>query len=265
MPLFAANLSMLFTEQPFLERFAAAAEVGFRYVEVQFPYEHPPAAIRERLDATGLEQVLFNLPAGDWRAGERGIAADPDRRAEFRDGVARALEYSRVLRVERLTCLAGRRRDGTSTEEQWEALVENVRYAARELAADGRTLLVEPINAYDVPGSFLSTTGEAVRLLDEAASPNARLQFDVYHVQKMEGNLAERFRALVGRVGHVQIADNPGRHQPGTGEINYPFLLAEIDRSGYRGHVALEYVPEPDTASSLGWLDPRALAEPGWR
>jgi hydroxypyruvate isomerase len=255
MPRFAANLSFLFGEQPFLERFAAARDAGFSAVEYMFPYEEEPEAIRDRLQDAGLEQVLFNLPAGDWDGGDRGTACDPDRVDEFRAGVERALEYARVLEVERVNCLAGLRREELPAEEQWRVLVENVRYAAEALAAEGRTLLVEPVNTYDIPGFFVSTTTEAVRLSDEVGAPNLRLQFDFYHVQKMEGNLCERFDGLLARIAHVQVADNPGRHQPGTGEIDYAFVFEHIDSSGSGGWVGLEYAPEGDTRSSLEWLD----------
>ncbi len=255
MPRFAANLSFLFGEEPFLERFAAAGEAGFGAVEYMFPYEEEAEAIRARLDDAGLEQVLFNLPAGDWDDGDRGTACDPERVDEFREGVERALEYARVLDVERVNCLAGLRRDELPAEEQWRVLVENVRHAAEAFAADGRTLLVEPLNTYDVAGFFLSTTSEATKLLDEVGAPNLRLQYDFYHVQKMEGNLCERFDGLLDRIGHVQVADNPGRHQPGTGEIDYPFVFGHIDRSGYDGWVGLEYSPDGDSRSSLEWLE----------
>jgi hydroxypyruvate isomerase len=246
MPRFAANLSLLFTEHPFLDRFAAAAAAGFSQVEFQFPYDFPAAEIRARMDAHGLELVLFNLPAGDWAAGDRGIAADPARAREFRDGVERALEYADALGAPRLNCLAGKVGDRAT-------LVENVRHAAERL--DGRTLLVEHVNTRDVPGFLLPTTGAVLALLDEAGDERVKLQFDVYHAQVMEGDLVNRLRALLGRIGHVQVADNPGRHQPGTGEIDFGFVFAELDAMGYEGTVGLEYVPEPDTLASLAFLD----------
>jgi hydroxypyruvate isomerase len=251
MPRFAANLSFLFGEHPFLDRFAAAAEAGFTAVEYMFPYEHPAPEVKARLEDAGLEQALFNLPAGDWAAGDRGIAAHPGRVDEFREGVGRALEYAEALGCPRMNCLAGLRLEGV---QQWDVLVDNVRWAAGRLAAEGRTLLVEHVNDKDVAGFLLPTTADVVRLLDAVGDPGLRLQFDVYHAQRMEGDLVNRFRALRERIGHVQIADNPGRHQPGTGEIDFPFVLGEIDRSGYEGFVGLEYVPEPDTLASLAWL-----------
>lgn len=255
MPRFAANLTMLFTEHPFLERFAAAAEAGFEQVEFLFPYEHPAQEVRGALSHAGLGQVLFNLPSGDWAAGDRGIAADPGRVEEFRAGVDRALEYADALDCPRLNCLAGLTLDGVGRDAQWETLVANVAYAAPRVADAGRTLLVEPVNDKDVPGFFLPTTTDAIRLLDEVGDRRVRLQFDVYHVQRCEGDVTTRLRALLHRIGHVQVADNPGRHQPGTGELNFPFLFDELDRLGYDGFVGLEYAPEPDTVSSLAWRE----------
>jgi hydroxypyruvate isomerase len=256
MPRFAANLSFMFgEEESLLDRFAAAKDAGFSAVEYMFPYEEEAQDIRARLDDTGLEQVLFNLPAGDWGAGDRGTASDPNRVDEFREGVDQALEYARVLECERLTCLPGLRLDEHEDEAQWETLVQNVSHAAEALAEEGRTLLVEALNTSDVPGCFISTTDQAVKVLDEVDAPNLWLQFDFYHVQKMEGNLCERFDALLDRIGHVQIADNPGRHQPGTGEIDYAFVFEHIDRAGYDGWVGLEYAPDGDTRASLEWLD----------
>jgi len=260
MPRFSINLSMLFGERPFLERFAAAREAGFRYVEYMFPYEHPAQSLKDLLEQNGLKQVLFNLPAGDWGAGDRGIAADPNRVDEFRQGIDRALEYAEVLGVERINCLVGKRIEGVSREEQWQVLVRNLGYAAARLAREKRMLLIEPINTYDVPGFFLSTSRDALKLLDEIAADNLKLQYDVYHMQKMEGNLTDTIRSNLERIGHIQIADVPGRHQPGTGELNYRFLLDELDRIAYDGFVGLEYIPAPDTVSSLGWVQELGFA-----
>ncbi len=259
MPRFIANLSMLFTELPFLERFAAARQAGFRTVEVQFPYDHAAADIRHALVDAGVSLHLINLPAGDWAGGDRGIAADPARVEEFRDGVAQALAYAGELGVRHLNCLAGL--GGTvGKDAQWQTLVANVRHAAAALRALDATLLVEPINRRDVPGFVLGTSAEALRLLEEAGEPNLALQYDVYHMQRSEGELAATIGANLGRIGHIQIADTPGRHQPGTGEINFRFLLNELDRLGYGGHVSLEYIPLPDTLGSLAWI-----AEHGFR
>ncbi len=260
MPKFAANLSFMFSEEEsLLDRFAAAREAGFSAVEYMFPYEEEADDIRARLDDNDLEQVLFNLPAGDWSAGDRGTACDPDRVEEFRQGVEQAREYARVLDCPRINCLAGLRLDERSHDEQWDVLVENVRHAAQALQEDGRTLLVEPVNSYDVEGFFVPYTADVVRLLDEVDSDNVRFQFDFYHAQKMEGNLCERFDELLERIDHVQVADNPGRHQPGTGEIDYAFVFEHIDGSGYEGWVGLEYAPDGDTRASLDWVQSYGL------
>lgn len=260
---FAANLSFLWTELPFLERFDAAADAGFSHVEYMFPYDHPAAEIRARLDAAGLKQVLFNLPAGDWANGDRGIAADPARVEEFRAGVQRALAYAEVLDVQQLNCLSGLRLEGFEPEAQWATLVDNVGHAARHLGAVDRRLLVEPVNTFDIPGFIVPTTGEALRLIDAVAESNVLLQFDAYHVQRMEGEPASRLKALLDRVGHVHIADCPGRHQPGTGEIDFAAVLAVLDDPGYPGIVGLEYIPVPDTATSLEWLEQYGIVPTG--
>lgn len=254
MPRLAANLSMLFADAPFLGRFDRAAAAGFRRVEFQFPYAHTPAEVGAALDAAGLECVLFNLPAGDWAAGERGIAAHPARVDEFRRGVALALEYAGRLGCRRINCLAGLRDPGVPAEEQRAALVENLRFAAAALAERGLTLLVEPLNAYDVPGFLLHGSRAALDLIDAVGAPNLMLQYDVYHMQRGEGELAATVAANLGRIGHIQIADAPGRHQPGTGEIRYRFLLPHLDRIGYTGVVGLEYHPQGPAEATLGWV-----------
>jgi len=251
---FAANLTFLWSELPFLERFAAAAGAGFTHVEYMFPYEHQPGELRARLAQAGLRQVLFNLPAGDWGAGERGIAADPARMEEFRSGVERALRYAEALEVGQLNCLAGRRIAGLSEAEQLATLIDNLRFAARRAASVGVGLLLEPLNTFDVPDFLISRTDQALRVLEQLAEEGVRLQFDAYHVARMEGEVTGRLREALAWVGHVQIADFPGRHQPGTGEIDFPGLFELLDTSGYAGVVGLEYIPVPDTASSLTWL-----------
>lgn len=260
MPRFLANLSMLFTELPLLERFAAARRAGFDTVEVQFPYDHPADEIRHAVTDAGVRLYLFNLPAGDWADGDRGIAADPAREDEFREGVRRALDYAATLGVRRLNCLAGRGNPAYTAHDHWRTLLANVRYAAARLAEQGATLLIEPINRYDIPGFFLGTSAEALRLIEQAAAPNLALQYDIYHMQRAEGELTETIRANLKRIGHIQLADTPGRHQPGTGEINFRYLLRELDRMGYRGYVSLEYIPTPDTLSSLTWLAEHGFA-----
>ena len=253
MPKFAANLSMLFTEHPFLDRFEHAARAGFSAVEFLFPYAFEAAEIRRRLDAHGLTLVLHNLPAGDWEAGERGIACHPDRVAEFRAGVARAVEYAQALGVTQLNCLAGKVPAGVAPEVLHQTLVDNLRYAAAALKQAGLRLLIEPINHFDIPGFCLNTTAQAIALLDEVGADNALVQYDIYHAQRMEGELAATVQKHLARIGHIQLADNPGRHEPGTGEINWAFLLAHIDRIGYRGWIGCEYKPATTTEAGLGW------------
>jgi len=256
MPRFAANLSMLFADVPFPDRFAAAARAGFRAVECQFPYPFAKEDIAERLRRHGLELVLHNLPAGDWEKGERGLACIPGRERELEEGVARGVEYARALGCPRLNCLAGVATPGTEPGRLREALVRNLRLAAARLADAGLELLVEPLNTRDVPGFFLSRTEQALSILDEVGAPNLHLQFDAYHMQVMEGDLATTLQRHLARIGHVQIADNPGRHEPGTGEIHYPFLFAHLDRIGYRGWVGCEYRPATTTEAGLGWFAP---------
>ncbi len=255
MPKFAANLSMLFTEEDFLDRFKAAAEAGFKGVEYLFPYDYSAVELKARLDEHGLTQVLHNLPAGDWGAGERGIACHPDRVEEFRAGVEQAIDYATVLGCKQVNCLAGIRPQGVSLEQARRTLVENLRYAAEKLEAAGTLLLAEPINTRDIPGFFLNRTEQALAIFDEVGSPNLKLQYDIYHMQIMEGDLAPTIEKHLARIAHVQLADNPGRHEPGTGEIHYPFLFAYLDRLGYDGWIGCEYKPKTTTREGLGWLD----------
>lgn len=245
---------MLFTEVPFMERFAAARNAGFSAIEFLFPYEFGAAELKAQLGQNRLTQVLFNLPAGKWEAGERGIAANPERIEEFRAGVAKAVEYARELGVGGLNCLAGKRIHGYDDDKHWSTLVRNVSYAANVLHEQGLRLMVEPINHYDIPGFYLNRTEQALKLIEAAGMPNVFVQYDVYHAQREEGDLAATLHKHIDKIGHIQVADNPGRHQPGTGEINYPFIFKEIDASGYQGHVGLEYVPIPDSRSSLAWI-----------
>jgi hydroxypyruvate isomerase len=255
MPRFAANLSMLFTEVPLLDRFERAARAGFSSVEMQFPYEAPAAAIQERLQANRLSMVLHNLPGGDWAAGDRGIACNPARVAEFRAGVPKAIAYATTLGVPQLNCLAGKPGDGTSNAVARATLVDNLRFAASALKDAGLKLLVEPINNYDVPGFWLNNTELAISVLDEVGADNAFVQYDIYHAQRYEGELAGTLSKHLARIGHIQVADNPGRNEPGTGEINYGFLFQHLDRIGYRGHVGCEYKPATTTEAGLGWLE----------
>ncbi|MEJ8839636.1 hydroxypyruvate isomerase [Ramlibacter sp. AN1133] len=253
MPRFAANLTMLFTEHPFLERFDHAARTGFKAVEFLFPYAFPAREIRRRLDANGLELVLHNLPAGNWEAGERGIACHPDRVGEFREGVARAIEYAQVLNVRQLNCLVGKAPAGVADEVLRRTVVDNLRFAADALKKAGLRLLIEPINTFDIPGFYLNRTVQAAGMLVEVGADNAFIQYDIYHAQRMEGELAATIEKYLPRIGHIQLADNPGRNEPGSGEINYPFLFAHLDRIGYDGWIGCEYRPATSTEAGLGW------------
>jgi hydroxypyruvate isomerase len=253
-PRFAANLTMLFTEYPFGERCDRAAAAGFRAVEVLFPYGEDVPGLVSALQRNGLELVLFNLPVGDFAAGERGLANDPGRVGEFRDGVARALEVAAATGCRRMNCLTGLVRPGVAIDAQRATAAENLAWAAEEAARAGVRVMVEPLNPTDAPGFLVPTTGAALALLDEAGHPNLALQYDVYHAQRAEGDLTATIGRLARRIGHVQIADSPDRHQPGTGEINYPFVLEAIDEVGYDGWVSLEYRPLGGTEASLGWL-----------
>ncbi|MCF8159397.1 MAG: hydroxypyruvate isomerase [Polaromonas sp.] len=260
MPKFSANLSMLFTELPFLDRFEAAARANFKAVEFLFPYAFPASEIRKRLDDNGLALVLHNLPAGDWEAGERGIACDPSRSEEFRAGLARAIEYAQALGVGQLNCLAGKAPAGVAPEALRETFVSNVSRAAVALKSAGLRLLIEPINTYDIPGFYLNRTDQAIAILDAVGADNAFVQYDIYHAQRMEGELAATMQKYLPRIGHIQLADNPGRNEPGTGEINYPFLFAHLDRIGYQGWIGCEYKPATTTEAGLGWLQRLATA-----
>ena len=253
MPKLAANLSTLFTELEFLERFAAARAAGFRYVEYQFPYAWPAQELAQAARAAGVQVVLHNLPAGDMAGGERGIACLPGRSREFRDGVERALEYASAVGCARLNCIAGL---APVDRGHFDTLVANVRHAARRLGEAGIELVIEPINTRSVPGFFLTRSAQAIDVLNAAGEANARLQYDVFHIQIMEGDLACTLERLLGRIGHIQIADVPDRHEPGTGEINFAFLLRHLDRLGYSGWVGCEYNPSGDTVAGLTWAKP---------
>lgn len=253
MPQFAANLTMLFTELPFMDRFAAARAAGFEAVEYLFPYAFPKADLAAALNTNGLQQVLHNLPAGDWDAGERGIACHPDRVAEFRNGLPQAIAYASALNCPRVNCLAGKLPQGVNKQQGHATLVSNLRYAATALKDAGIELLLEPINHFDIPGFFLTRTDQALALMDEVGSDNLKLQYDIYHAQRMEGELGATLQTNLPRIGHIQLADNPGRHEPGTGEINYPWLFEHIDAIGYRGWIGCEYRPKSTTTDGLGW------------
>jgi hydroxypyruvate isomerase len=255
MPRFAATLSMLFTEVPLLERFERAARAGFSTVELQLPYEAPAAALRDRLVSNRLTMVLHNLPAGNWAGGERGIACLPDRVDEFRAGVAQAISYATTLQVPQLNCLAGKAPAGVSEALLRSTFVANLKFAAAALKEAGLKLLIEPVNTYDIPGFWLNTTAKALSVLDEVCADNAFVQYDIYHAQRSEGELAGTLQKHLARIGHIQVADNPGRNEPGTGEINYGYLFTLLDRIGYTGAVGCEYKPATTTEAGLGWLE----------
>ncbi len=253
MPKFAANLTMLFNEVPFLDRFEQAAQAGFEAVEFLFPYDFAAEDIRAKLKGNKLALVLHNLPAGDWAAGERGIACHPNRVDEFRAGVAKAISYAKVLEVGQLNCLAGKLPDGVSAQQAHGVFVENLRFAAGELKKAGLSLLIEPINTFDIPGFFLSRTDQALAILKEVGADNLFIQYDIYHAQRMEGEIAATLRDRLPQIGHLQLADNPGRNEPGTGELNYAFLFKHIDAIGYTGWIGCEYKPKAATVDGLGW------------
>jgi len=254
MPRFSANLSMLFQEHDFPDRFDAAARAGFKGVEYLGPYDHTPDEVAALLKKNGLTQVLFNLPSGNWAGGERGIAVLPDRVDEFRAGVAKAITYARALGCGQVNCLAGIAPAGAACARLEETFVANLKFAAEKLEQAGIKLLVEPINTRDIPGFFLTNTRQGLDILEKVGSPNLYLQYDIYHMQVMEGDLARTIEANLGRIAHIQLADNPGRHEPGTGEINYPFLYDFIDRIGYTGWIGAEYKPKAGTEAGLGWF-----------
>lgn len=253
MPQFAANLSLMFNELGFMERFAAARAAGFDGVEFMSPYSFETEEILGRLQRHQLDLVLFNFPAGDWAAGERGMACDPRRAAEFQDTVELALEYALDLGVKRLHCLAGKLPPHVAPDRARATFIENLRFAAGKLAPHGIDVLIEPINDRDVPGYFLTHSHQAAAIISDCAAPNVFMQYDIYHMQRMEGDLATTLRALLPLIRHIQLADVPGRHEPGTGEINFPYLMRLLDELGYAGWVGCEYIPQGDTVAGLAW------------
>ncbi|MBP0622717.1 2-oxo-tetronate isomerase [Cupriavidus consociatus] len=256
MPRFAANLSMMYNEHAFLDRFAAAAADGFQAVEYLFPYEHPAAELRARLDANGLTQALFNAPPGDWAAGERGLASLPGREAEFRDAVGRALEYASVIGNDRVHVMAGLVPADADSARYRATYLENVAFAAKAAAAQGVTIVLEPINTRDMPGYFLNRQDDAQAICKEVGAANLKVQFDCYHCQIVEGDIAMKLRRDMPGIGHIQIAGVPERHEPDLGELNYPYLFDLIDTLGYQGWIGCEYRPRAGTSEGLGWLKP---------
>ena len=254
MPRFAANVSMLFTEAPFLDRFARARDAGFEAVEFLFPYDHDAADVAAALRETQLSLALFNFPAGDFSAGDRGLASDPSRVPHFQQSADLAMEYARVLQPEKMNCLAGKALPGVARQAQIDTLVSNLRYAADLAASQNVRLVMEPLNPFDAPGYLVATPDEGFAVIDEANHPNLKLQYDIYHAQRTQGNMTSTLFARMPLIGHLQIADSPDRHEPGTGEINYPFIFKAIDDAGYDGWVSLEYRPSGSTLDSLAWL-----------
>jgi hydroxypyruvate isomerase len=256
MPKFDANITMLYTELDFLDRFAAARADGFKGIEYLFPYAYPKHQLHELLHEHDLVQVLHNLPAGDWAKGERGIACLPDRKAEFQESVGKAIEYASELHCPQVNCLAGIKPDNVTAAQAHDTLVENLQFAAPLFAKAGIKLLIEAINPIDIPGFFLNTTRQSLGVIADVGSDNLFVQYDIYHMQITEGDLARTMRAHLDLIPHIQLADNPGRHEPGTGEINYPFLFSFLDRIGYKGWIGCEYKPMDTTASGMHWIDP---------
>ena len=249
----AANLTMLFTELPFMQRFGAAAQAGFSGVEFLFPYAFEADEIAHQLSINKLELVLHNLPAGNWEGGERGIACHPDRVAEFKTSVDTALRYAKALGVKQLNCLAGIIPNNVSEQGAHQTLINNLSYAAAKLQTEDIRLLIEPINTFDIPGFFLSRTKQAIEIIRATGSDNLFVQYDIYHMQRMEGELINTIKANLPMIKHLQLADNPGRFEPGTGEINYHTVFAELEQMGYDGWIGCEYKPKAGTVAGLVW------------
>jgi hydroxypyruvate isomerase len=251
---FAANLSMMFNEVPFLERFGAAADSGFRAVEFLFPYEHPPEAIAEQIRKHNLEIVLFNMPPGNWAAGERGIGCAPGREEEFHAGIEKALSYATALRVPRIHAMAGIAPAGADRAACRATLIANLKYAADKLAPHQITLLLEAINNRDIPGFFVNTQAESFEICSAVGAPNLKMQMDLYHMQVMEGDIAMKLRKYAPHCGHIQIAGPPQRNEPDTGEVRFEYLFNVLDEIGYQGWIGCEYRPAGKTTDGLGWF-----------
>lgn len=256
MPKFNANLTMMFNEVEFVDRFAAAARAGFKGVEFLFPYAYPPAQLVEAIEKNKLQMVLFNMPPGDWNAGDRGLACDPSRIDEFQAGVGKAIEYALALGCGQLHAMAGLKPRGVNEEKMRETYIANLRFAGGQLAQHDLTLLVEGINPRDIPGYYLNTSRQAFDLMHYAAVPNLRFLYDCYHMQIVEGDLAPTLEKNLAKIAHLQLADTPGRHEPGSGEIHYPFLFQHLDKLGYQGWIGCEYRPATTTEAGLAWLKP---------
>ena len=254
MPKFNANLSMMFNEVDFLERFAAAARAGFKGVEFLFPYAYEKSQLAELLQKHKLELVLFNMPPGDFNAGDRGMACDPSRKGEFQEMTGKAIDYALALGCRQLHCMAGLKPRGVNEEQMREAYIASLQFAGKEAAKHGLSVLIEAINVRDIPGFYLNYSRQAVDILHYVGLPNVKFQYDIYHMQIMEGDLAPTIEKHLSHIAHMQLADTPGRHEPGTGEINYEFLFRHIDKVGYQGWIGCEYRPAAATEAGLGWV-----------
>ena len=255
MPRFAANLSMMFNEMPFLDRFAAARKAGFEGVEFLFPYDFPAAEIRTRLHGEGLTQALFNMPPGDWANGERGLASLPGRQMEFREGVKRALDYAAALECRHVHCMAGIPRDDVAPGTAAAMYAANLAWATEQAAPAGVKLVIEPINHRDMPGYFLHTQAQGAAVIEAIGRDRLGLQFDLYHVQITEGDISKRMEKHLPVIAHMQIADVPARNEPGTGELGWSYLFKRMDELGYDGWVGCEYRPAGETVAGLGWRE----------
>jgi hydroxypyruvate isomerase len=256
MPNLAANLTMMFQEHDFFDRFEAASKAGFKGVEYLFPYDYDVNQLADLLKTNNLEQVLHNLPAGDWAAGERGIAILPDRVGEFQESVGRAIEYATALDCSQVNILSGIAPEGADPDKLLQTFLDNISFAANKLGENDIRLVIEAINTRDIPGFYLCGTQQALDIISATGAVNIKLQYDIYHMQVMEGDLAPTMEKHLSSIGHIQLADNPGRHEPGTGEINYPFLFKFLDKIGYRGWIGCEYIPATTTTEGLGWFEP---------
>lgn len=263
MPRFAANLSFLFQDIDFLDRFEVARSLGFGAVEYLFPYDYASGDIADRLNANGLQQALFNLPPGDWEAGERGLAAMPGREDDFASAVDTAARYASVLGCKQVHAMAGIVPADADINRYRDTYLTNLDYAAKTLGDAGVRVLIEPLNTGDMPGYFLTGSAQARDIIRDIGSDNLRLQYDIYHMQIMEGHLAASLEALIDIIGHIQIAGVPGRNEPDTGEINYPYLFSRLDELGYEGWVGCEYRPVADTQSGLLWAAPYGISAGG--
>ncbi|MSQ59002.1 MAG: hydroxypyruvate isomerase [Betaproteobacteria bacterium] len=256
MPKFNANLSMMYNEVDFLDRFAAAAKSGFKGAEFLFPYAYDKNQVAELARKNNLKVVLFNMPPGDWNAGDRGMACDPSRHSEFQDNVGKALDYALALGCSQVHCMAGLKPRGVNEEKMREAYIANLQFAGKEMAKHNLKVLIEAINTRDIPGFYLNTSAQAMDILHYANVPNLYFQYDIYHMQIMEGDLAPTMEKLLPKIAHMQLADTPGRNEPGTGEINYSFLFRHLDKIGYQGWIGCEYRPKGNTEAGLGWMNP---------